>query len=155
MACGEERGCLGQKTADRADGSQGVRQATARRGNKSPATISAISRQTGNLYFDCCFPMFKCWQMVQMICPTLKANPNRSKGQMKGSGCQLVDLRSRPLQDLELPAASGPAISSGSGRIPQDLPSAFRAIMQLFRHGYMKDFLGIWNLSFLCPPETI
>lgn len=68
--------------------------------NKPRATRAMISRLTGDLYFYRCFLVFKCWQMIQIICPTLKANPNRSKGQIKGSGCQLVDLRSRPLQDL-------------------------------------------------------
>lgn len=68
--------------------------------NKPRATGSMVSRPTRNLYFYRCFPKFKCWQMIPIICPTLKANPNRSKGQIRGSGCQLVDLRSRPLQCL-------------------------------------------------------
>ena len=101
-----------------ADSSQGVRQPVARRKNRPCAPRVTISRQTGNLYFNRCFPMFQCWQMSQIICPTLQANPNRSKGQIKGSGCQLVDLRSRPPQDHKLPAGSGPALSSGRGKYP-------------------------------------
>lgn len=99
------------------------------------------NRKSG--FFYCCFPMFECWQVIQIIGPTLKANPNRSKGQIKGSYFQLVDLRSRPLRDLGLPAGSQLAVSAGSGKTPQHLPLASPAIMWLFRCRYVKGFLEI------------
>jgi hypothetical protein len=54
--------------------------------------------------------------MVLKNCHTLPANPNRSEGQIKASGRQLVDPRPSPLLGLVQSAGSQPAIATGSGK---------------------------------------
>lgn len=143
LACGEEGRCLSQKAqTEQTAAKESDRPLPAGKTNPVPPDLWFQGKPEIWIFY-CCFPMFECWQVIQIIGPTLKANPNRSKGQIKGSDFQLVDLRSRPVRDLGLPAVSRLAVSAGSGKTPQHWPLAFPAIMWLFRCRYMKGFLEI------------
>jgi hypothetical protein len=143
----------GEQTAS----SQGIGQPTARRKNEPRATRAVISRLTGDLYFYRCFPMFKCWQMIQIICPALKPIQTDLRARLRAQAASWLTWD----PDLYRTCWLRPAISSGSGKTPRHLSLISPATVQLvaieirsFGHRYKRDFLEIMYPSFQYFPET-